>query len=140
MDDLPPLARPKLLSEVRFNIDEPVSKFKEYGSKTLGNLKTLITTAPRKFLETLKNSNIVGLIISIIIAFYVSDAVYYLVDSHIMKPITHRLKHLDPAIIKIGGIKIRSRKLVKKIVRFCVLTLILIVILFSGMSLGLIKN
>lgn len=140
MDNLPPLTRPKPLSELRFNVNDSVSKLKDHGSQILGNFKTFTLGAPAKFLETLKNSNVIGLIISIVIAFYISDVIYYIVDSHIMKPINNKLRHLDPAVIKIGSIKISTRKLVKKIVRLCILTLILVAILFIGMSFGLIKN
>ena len=144
MDNSSIVKMPKPLSEMKFSIDNSLNSFKErVGSnagEVLGNLKTFTTTANSKIVDLFKNSNIIGLVISIMIAFYISDLIYYIVDTHIVKYLNKGLKHVYPAVIQIGGIKINSRKLIRKIVRFLILSLILVVIFLIGLNAGLIKH
>lgn len=144
MDSSPIVNMPKPLNEMKFSIDSQLNSFKErVGSnagQVLGNLQTFTKTANSKIVDLFKNSNIIGLVISIMIAFYISDLIYYLVDTHIVKYLNKGLKHFDPAVIQIGGIKINTRKLIRKIVRFLILSLILLIILLIGLNTGLIKH
>tara|TARA_B110000971_G_scaffold58675_1_gene59823 strand:- start:6119 stop:6505 length:387 start_codon:yes stop_codon:yes gene_type:complete len=89
------------------------------------------------FSDTIKNNNIIGLIVSVLLAFYISDIIYYIIDDVIIPKLSPFIQNIDPAIIKLGSLKLSSRKLFKKLIRFLILSIVLAVIITISKVLNL---
>ena len=89
------------------------------------------------FSDTIKNNNIIGLIVSVLLAFYISDIIYYIIDYVIIPKLSPFIQNIDPAIIKLGSLKLSSRKLFKKLIRFLILSIVLAVIITISKVLNL---
>ena len=89
------------------------------------------------FSDTIKNNNIIGLIVSVLLAFYISDIIYYIIDDVIIPKLSPSIQNIDPAILKLGSLKLSSRKLFKKLIRFLILSIVLAVIITISKVLNL---
>ena len=87
--------------------------------------------------DTIKNNNIIGLVVSVLLAFYISDVIYYIIDDVIIPKLSPFIHNIDPAILKLGSLKLSSRKLFKKLIRFLILSIVLTVIIIVSKVLNL---